>query len=91
MCEVVRMLQSKSEPPEFFRVGDLVVPHESEDIETAGDGGGPSIVIGVRSDATGPYPLYTVLRPDGTTRVRYGFELRLLQSDEPEHNVTHQS
>lgn len=84
------VLQEPKEPK--FKVGDLVVMFW-QDFEgtVVNDDPRPNAVIGIRADATGPHPVYTLLHPDGSTRVRYEFELKAMKCDEPMHNVTHQS
>ncbi len=75
-----------------FKEGDLVVLYwQDKEGHVFNDDPVPHVVVGIRSDVTGPFPVYTLLRPDGTTRVRYEFELRSLKGEEPMNNITHES
>lgn len=81
------MATSASKEPKF-KVGDLVVMFWKDFVDgtVLDDDPQTNVVIGVRVDVMGP--AYTLLRPDGSTRVRFEFELKALECKEPMHNVT---
>ncbi len=75
-----------------FKEGDLVILYwQDSNGEVFSDDTTPNVVVNVRRDVTGPYPIYTILHPSGTTRTRYEFELRSLKGEEPMNNITHDS
>jgi hypothetical protein len=61
----------KQEP--IFKIGDLVESNTS--FEVTWSGFGAAMVVGVRSDTSGPFAVYTLLKGDGSTTERYEFEL----------------
>jgi hypothetical protein len=65
-------------PSQKIRIGDLVV-YTFDD--RWNDHRSALLVIGLREDATGPYQVCKLLRPDGTTFERYVFELQLFKEE----------